>query len=193
MDRPHHGHTGKGDRCCHNGYKVMIELRKDELVYDIRNTAYVFADSTKGDNAEPHDLHNIYDVCEDGNMDKVARLMDSAVEDCKELLFSLTRAKVTGSGFVSDEWEEVTGSPCNDEDCYYLALHVPWSFSATSARTIMVYAHEYIVNRVLYKWMMLACSDGAQTFGMLAENARESLKTAAGRTALPIRIRKSLF
>ena len=171
----------------------MIELRKDELLYDIKNTAYVFADSRKDDDKEPHGLHNIYDVCEDGNIDKVARLMDSAVEDCKELLFSMTRAKATSGGFVSDEWEEVTGSPCNDEDCYYLALRVPWSFSATSARSMMVYAHEYIVNRVLYKWMLLAYSDGAQTFGMLAEHARESLKTAAGRTALPVRIRKSLF
>ena len=30
--------------CC-NGYRVMIELQKQELVYDIKNTAYIFADA----------------------------------------------------------------------------------------------------------------------------------------------------
>ena len=32
-------------RTCSVGYKVMIELLKKELVYDIKNTAYTYADS----------------------------------------------------------------------------------------------------------------------------------------------------
>ena len=29
---------------CNKGYKVMIELVKKELIYDIKNTAFSFAD-----------------------------------------------------------------------------------------------------------------------------------------------------
>ena len=63
--------------CC-NGHKVMIELQKSELVYDIKNTAYTFADSISSGVSDLHSIHQIYDVGEEGNRDKLARILDSA-------------------------------------------------------------------------------------------------------------------
>ena len=77
-------------KTCHLGYKVMIELQKKELVFDIKNTAAAYADSISSSVEDSHLIHNIYDVGEDGNRDKLARILDSAVEDCKEMLFRYT-------------------------------------------------------------------------------------------------------
>ena len=35
----------KNMKTCCKGYKVMVELVKKELIYDIKNTAFIFADS----------------------------------------------------------------------------------------------------------------------------------------------------
>lgn len=180
-------------RTCSVGYKVMIELLKKELVYDIKNTAYTYADSISSSVTDPHLIHNIYDVGEVGNRDKLARILDSAVEDCKEMLFRCTKMEMLGSGFDSNEWEECIGSPTNDEEAYYLALRMPKGFSSTSVHTMTVYIHDYIVNQSLYEWLMVVYPDGADRFWALAEEKKEKIKNASNRSAVRARIRLHPF
>ena len=173
--------------CC-NGHKVMIELQKSELVYDIKNTAYTFADSISSGVLDLHSIHQIYDVGEEGNRDKLARILDSAVEDCKELLYRFTKMEMLGGGFDSNEWEECIGSPTNDEDAYYLAMRIPSGFSNTSVHTMTVYIHDYIVNQSLYEWLMIVYPDGADRFLALAEDKKQKIKDASNRSAGRARI-----
>ncbi len=180
-------------RTCSVGYKVMIELLKKELVYDIKNTAYAYADSISSSVADPHLIHNIYDVGEDGNRDKLARILDSAIEDCREMLFRYTKMEMLGGGFDSNEWEECIGSPTNDEDVYYLAMRMPSGFSKTSVHTMMVYIHDYIVNQCLYEWLMIVYPDGADRFWALAEDKKQKMKDASNRSAGRPRIRLHPF
>lgn len=180
-------------KCCNKGYKVMVELTKDELVYDIKNTAFAFADSVQTDSADPHALHNVFDIAEDGNRDKLARILDSAVEDCREMLFRYTKVEMTGGGFDSNEWEECVGAPCNDEDAYYLAMRMPMGFSKTSVHTMTVYIHDYIVNQALYEWLMVVYPSGADRFWALAEEKRKKIKEASNRTSGRSRIRLHPF
>ena len=180
-------------RTCSVGYKVMIELLKKELVYDIKNTAYTYADSISSSVTDPHLIHNIYDVGEVGNRDKLARILDSAVEDCKEMLFRYTKMEMLGSGFDSNEWEECIGSPTNEEEAYYLALRMPNGFSSTSVHTMTVYIHDYIVNQVLYEWLMVVYPDGADRFWALSEEKKEKIKNASNRSAVRARIRLHPF
>lgn len=175
-------------RTCSVGYKVMIELLKKELVYDIKNTAYTYADSISSSVADPHLIHNIYDVSEDGNRDKLARILDSAIEDCRELLFRYTKMEMLEGGFDSNEWEECIGSPTNDEDAYYLAMRMPSGFSKTSVHTMTVYIHDYIVNQSLYEWLMIVYPDGADRFWALAEDKKNKIKDASNRSAGRVRI-----
>ncbi len=183
---------GKCKTCC-NGNKVMLELQKEELVYDIKNTAYAFADSIKGEVQDAHSLHNIYDVGEEGNRDKLARILDSAVEDCREVLFRFTKVEMTGGGFDSDEWEECVGSPVNDEEAYYLEMMMPQGFSKTSVHTMTVYIHDYIVNQALYEWLMVVYPAGSDRFWALAEEKKNKIKDAVNRSAGRSRIRLHPF
>ncbi|MCI7453573.1 MAG: hypothetical protein MSB11_11500 [Prevotella sp.] len=171
----------------------MIELLKKELVYDIKNTAYTYADSISSSVTDLHLIHNIYDVGEVGNLDKLARILDSAVEDCKEMLFRYTKMEMLGSGFDSNEWEECIGSPTNEEEAYYLALRMPKGFSSTSVHTMTVYIHDYIVNQALYEWLMVVYPEGADRFWALAEEKKEKIKNASNRSAVRARIRLHPF
>lgn len=175
-------------RVCHLGYKVMIELQKKELVFDIKNTAAAYADSISSSVEDSHLIHNVYDVGEDGNRDKLARILDSAVEDCKELLYRFTKMEMLGSGFYSNEWEECIGSPTNEEESYYLAMRMPNGFSQTSVHTMTVYIHDYIVNQCLYEWLMIVYPDGADRFWSLAEEKKQKMKDASNRSAVRTRI-----
>lgn len=173
--------------CC-KGYKVMIEMIKDELVFDIKNTAYSFADSQRTPDVDEHTLHQVFDVAEDGNRDKLARILDSAVEDCRELLYRFTKVEMLGGGFDSNEWEECVGAPCNHEHAYYLAMRMPQGFSKTSVHTMTVYIHDYIVNQALYEWLMIVYPSGADRFWALKEEKKQKIKDASNRSARRCRI-----
>ena len=187
-------------RTCNKGYKVMVELMKNELVHDIKNTAYSFAESeniinTKAGQVEsmPETLEQVYTIGEDGNREKLARILDSAVEDCMELLFRFCKMEMRGGGFDSNEWEECVGSPTNDEEAYYLAMLMPIGFSKTSVHTMTVYMHDYIVYECLYEWMMIVYPNGAERFKVLAEDKKQKMKDASNRTAGRERIRLHPF
>lgn len=176
-----------------NGNRVMIELRKQEIVYDIKNTAYIFADSQTRQDTEPHSLHNVFDVAEAGNMDRLARILDSAVEDCREMLYRFCKVDMRGGGFDTNEWEECAGSPTNNEEAYYLVMVVPENFSASSVHTMTVYIHDFLVYQSLYEWMSLVYPDGAEQFKLLAEEKKQKYKDASIRTMGHARIRLHPF
>lgn len=171
----------------------MIELLKEELVHDIKNTAFTFADSIPTDDANPKVLHNVFDVGEEGNRERLARILDSAVEDCREMLYKFCKLEMTCGGFDSNEWEECIGSPCNKEIAYYLAMRMPNGYSKTSVHTLTVYIHDYIVYRSLYEWLMIVYTDGAENFLVLAEDKKQKIKDATNRTAGRSRIRLHPF
>jgi len=175
-------------RMCRKGNKAMVELQKEELVFDIKNTAYIFADSYIGSDISEKQLKNAFDIGEEGNRDKLARILDSAVEDCREMLFRFTKMEMMGGGFESDEWEECIGSPTNDEDAYYLAMVIPDGFARTSLHAIAVYLHDYIVNECMYEWMMLILPEAADRFWAIAEEKKKKLKEASNRTTRKTRI-----
>lgn len=173
----------KNMKTCCKGYKVMVELVKKELIYDIKNTAFIFADSYSNPNVDAKQLKNVFDVSEEGNMDKLARILDSAVEDCREMLFRYTKLEMLGGGFDSDEWAECIGSPANEEEAYYLAMRMPQGFSKTSVHTMTVYIHDYIVNQCMYEWLMVVFPDGADRFWVLAEDKKQKIQVASNRSA----------
>lgn len=178
--------------CCYNN-KVMIELQKEELLFDIKNTAYTCADSISSSVEDSHAIHNLYDVVESGNRDKVARILDSAVEDCKEMLYRFTKTEMHRGYYDTDDWEECVGSPANEEESYYLAMMVPKDFSRTSAHTLTVYVHDFIVNQALYEWAMLVYPDVADRFWALAEDKRKKIKEASNHSTGRSRIKLHPF
>lgn len=71
---------------------VKLTFKREELLYDIRNNAYVEGDVMQA-NTE-HDRHQVQDIGEDGNIDRVTRVLDLAHAECAEALFPYTKENV---------------------------------------------------------------------------------------------------
>lgn len=192
VGRPTHGERRPLVECRRGAGRSIVELRRDELAYDVRNTLYVYAKGQEAKGVDATKLALVHDVGEDGNKDKVARLLDMAVEDCREELYALTRREGR-EAYVSDSWEEVAGADENGEDGYLLPLTLPAGMSAQSIRSLAVYAHDYVVNTVAKQWLLMVYDAGAAQFAALAEEALRRMRRAAGKVARPRRIKMSVF
>ena len=59
---------------------VRLTFKREELLYDIRNNAYVEGDVMQVNDA--HDRHQVQDIGEEGNIDRVTRVLDLAHAEC---------------------------------------------------------------------------------------------------------------
>lgn len=96
---------------------------------------------------EEHQRHQVFDIAEDGNVDRVTRVMDLAVAKCKEILFPLTK-------IVVDEMESRDDN-LKETQVYYIYLSLPQSFSKTTLDYLSKLIHEFIVYTVLVDWLSI--------------------------------------
>lgn len=179
---------------CQPKQRVLIELVKADIIYDIRNEAYIYARSLRGDKIDNEYRTNITDIGEEGNIDRTARLMDEAVADVNEMLYAYTKvASGGGSMYATDEWEEATGNPANDDECYYLAMQVSPTFAVNSVHNLATYLHVLIVDKVLQKYMITVFPEGAETYSALVADLEAKVRRCVAKTFRPVRRRMHPF
>ena len=173
---------------------VKMTFKREELLYDIRNNAYVEGDVMQA--KTEHDRHQVQDIGEDGNIDRVTRLLDLAHAECEEALFPYTKEDVEqetemddtptyveptadAGGTVADPevfTDDTTASkPTGD---YVIRLLVPDEYSKTTVRLIVRYIHEYMVCRVLSDWMSITNPPAAANWKAKQDEALEGMKEA---------------
>lgn len=147
---------------------VRLEFLRTQLLYDIRNIAYVEGDVMPEENQ--HTRHQVQDIGEEGNIDRVTRLMDIAVAECVEMLYPYTKAEVDNSTYMDDILQET--------DRYVVIMYVPDDFSKTTVTLLERYIHEFICYRVLADWFLITAPDLAQKWLGKQEAAEVSIKDA---------------
>lgn len=173
---------------------VKMTFKREELLYDIRNNAYVEGDVMQA--KTEHDRHQVQDIGEDGNIDRVTRLLDLAHAECEEALFPYTKEDVEqetemddtptyveptadAEGTVADPevfTDDTTASkPTGD---YVIRLLVPDEYSKTTVRLIVRYIHEYMVCRVLSDWMSITNPPAAANWKAKQDEALEGMREA---------------
>lgn len=125
--------------------QAILVFNRSQLLYDIKNIAYVEADVMPA--KEEHQRHQVFDIAEDGNVDRVTRVMDLAVGKCKEILFPLTKTVVDEVESIDDKLKET--------QVYYIYLSLPQSFSKTTLDYLSKLIHEFIVYTVLVDWLSI--------------------------------------
>lgn len=125
--------------------KVTLRFGREALLYDIRNIAYVESDVMPTDNE--HDRHQVADIGEDGNIDRVTRMMDLAISQCKELLYPYSKNEVSDEEERTDELKE-----CEE---YKIEMLVPDDFSKSTVDYLEKLIHELVVYKVLADWMSI--------------------------------------
>ena len=129
--------------------QIEIILYRKSLLYDISNIAYIVADSAPDLDEKTRSV--ITDICEEGNVDRVTRIMNRAYNDLLNRLYAYTKERVLEENKINDLFSE----PLE----YKIQMMVPEDFSKTTVSALSEYLHEYMVDVVLVEWLSITKKD----------------------------------
>ncbi len=124
---------------------VKLSFIREQLLYDIKNYAFVEGDVMQV--KTEHDRHQVIDVGEDGNIDRVTRVLDLSFVECVDLLYPYSKKTFEDMQESNDVLEET--------ETYTIEMKVPDWFSKTTVVLLEKLIHEYMVYRVLADWMSI--------------------------------------
>lgn len=149
--------------------KAYVTLYRDELLYEVKNIAFVVGD-VREEKTETHTTHQVQDVGEDGNVDRVTRIMDLCWSRCCNELYPWAK-----SDFVcGTERDDIL----KERPFYRVRLLVPVDFGEPSLTYLERLMHEYIVDMVLFDWFTIAAPEKAEAWGAKASLMAEEMKGA---------------
>lgn len=124
--------------------KAILSFKRSELLYDIQNYAFVEGDITPTDNI--HVQHQIFDIGEEGNIDRVTRILNLAYSECVEMLYPYSQK-------IIPDTQEPLNDILTEPEVYNITLVLPEEFSQTTLDILRHLIHEYLISKVLADWM----------------------------------------
>lgn len=124
---------------------VHIHLLEKELLFDIGNYAYIEGDVMPADGDKARRI--VIDVNEDENRAVVDRYLELAIAEVRNMLHPYVSRPVIHNSMEDDLLEE--------KHNYCVWMVVPSEFADTSLELLKPLIHEYLVSRVLHKWLSL--------------------------------------
>ena len=124
---------------------VLLRFKREELLYDIGNYSYVEGDIML--TRDEHERHQVIDVVEDGNVDRVSRVLDLAFAQCVELCYPYSKVAIEDGTELDDTKSEPS--------VYELRLRLPDGFSQTTVTLLEKLIHELLVYKVMADWMSI--------------------------------------
>ena len=175
---------------------AVLIFHRDQLLYDIRNNAYIEGsvvnttapniNNQNRDNATAlaHTAHMIQDIGNDGNIDRVSRVLNLAHAHIKESLYPYTKHIIH-----DDQITNLLRKP----NSYSVVLQVPHNFSQTSLILLQNFIHEYYVCRVIADWLTFTYPQKTQPWIDRAEQAEKEIRRCLINRTNPIRRKPSIF
>lgn len=158
------GSTANADA---NTRTVRLKFLRSQLLYDIKNYAYVEA-HVMGEEKQ-HAQHVLAEIGEEGNVDRVSRILAVVHAAVIELLYPYTKVAPI---------EEVIDDCLFAPDEYVIELNVPTSMSRTTMHLLSRLIHEYMVYRVLADWLSITNPDAAGNWQAKAEATEDEIAKA---------------
>lgn len=125
---------------------AKLVFRRAELLYDVENYSFVEGDIMQED--DEHAKHQVIDIGQEGNVDRVTRVLNLAHSECVEMLYPYTKTE------IPDEQEALDDVLAIPEE-YTIELTLPVSFSLSTLKLLKHLIHEYLVCQVLSDWMSI--------------------------------------
>lgn len=125
---------------------VRLTFKRSELIYDAENYSFVEGDIMKAD--DEHARHQVFDIGQSGNIDRVTRVLNLAHAECVEMLYPYTKEDVP-------EEQDVLDDILTEPEEYNIVLALPGGFSLSTVKLLSNLVHEYLVCRVLADWMSI--------------------------------------
>lgn len=156
-----------------------MKLKKKTLLYDVASIAYTIADTKEA----CHALHNVRDICQEGNIDRVSRILGLAYSQLLALLMPILQSPKLNPD------HDNSMVPHDYEFCFRNDSCMKFRLTGELRLLIKETAHEYMVAMVLSDWLDITLPEAADVWKCKAETALESLKdillevTAGSRSA----------
>lgn len=148
---------------------MTLTFLREQLLYDIKNIAYVAGDVLPDEAQDSK--HQVQDICEDGNIDRVTRMLDLALSRCREKLYPYTKTEVVSGTVLNDV--------LTDTSTYRIDMLVPDDFSDTTVQYLEQLIHNLLVYYVLANWMSIANKadpKAAVYWAGMADSVEEEMK-----------------
>ena len=159
--------------CCGGGQPqtktVLLTFKRSEVIYDAENYSFVEGDIMKTD--DEHDRHQVFDIGQSGNIDRVTRILNLAHTECVEMLFPYTKEE------IPDEQEALNDILAAPEE-YHIELTLPEGFSISTVKLLTNLIHEYLVCRVLSDWMSITNPGSKAHWEEKFENIKYKIQTS---------------
>lgn len=151
------------------GDKRTVRLRflRSQLLYDIKNYAYVEGDVMGEENQ--HAQHVLVEIGEDGNVDRVSRILSVVHSAVIEMLYPYTKQEP-----IEEEIDNCLHAP----DEYVVELNVPSTMSRTTLHHLSKLIHEFMVYCVLADWLSITNPQAAANWSAKAEATKEEIAKA---------------
>lgn len=144
---------------------AVLGFKRDQLLYDIKN--YAFIEGSVMDTESNHNRHTVQDVGEEGNVDRVTRVLNLTVCKCRELLYPYTKKEMHRTE-LNDNLRE--------PPVYGIVLSVPTDFSQTTLYLLENLIHEYLVCKAVADWLSITNTAKAQVWEAKAEDAESEIR-----------------
>lgn len=161
---------------------AVLIFKRDQLLYDIKNNAFI--EGSVMETESNHNRHMVQDVGEEGNVDRVTRVLDLAIARCRELLYPYTKREIDRPA-LDDRLKE--------RPTYGIVLTVPKGFSQTSLTLLERLVHEYLVCKAVSDWLSITNPPKAQTWEVKAEDALTEIRSNLNARIARTRIRPHPF
>lgn len=160
-----------------NKIVAALIFERSQLLYDIGNYAYIEGDALPTD-AGAHAKHLIQDVTEDGNVDRVTRVLNLGVSRCRERLQPYTNQPIKDAE-LNDKLKE--------RKVYVIRLTLPSSFTQASLTFIEHLIHEYLVCSAVADWMSITHPGRVETWAIKAESAINEARLSLNQRSARVR------
>lgn len=145
---------------------LILELKRSELLYDIKNLGYIIRDSRKRET--PEEGKNVSDVAEDGNIDRIQRVLDLAYAEVMRMLSPYVDHRVEADAYGNDILNEPTS--------YYIFVTLKHTMPGTTENLLRVYAHEFMVAYVMADWLSVVSPEEATVWAGKMQSMAEGIK-----------------
>lgn len=145
---------------------LILELKRKELAYDIQNLGYIIRDSLKRES--PEEGKNISDIMDDGNADRIQRILDLACAEVMRMLSPYVDHRVEADAYGNDILNEPTS--------YYVFVTLKHTMPGTTENLLRVYVHEFMVAFTMAEWLSVVAPEQATVWAGKAQGLEESIK-----------------
>lgn len=161
---------------------VSLTFSREQLLYDIKNYAYVESHVMSPDTE--HARHMVADVGEEGNVDRVTRVLDLGVAKCREMLYPWAKMSISNTEFNDTLQEQAQ---------YRIDMTVPTTMSETTLSFVERYIHEFLVCRGVSDWLSITNPQKSEVWMEKANEAEREIGKSIHSRVERTRIRQHWF